>query len=487
MRTNSRRNFLRAALVGASAVAAPVPLAATARAAGPDDGTGKASGEAPGGPGADAGYAPADKVGFGTSRTKQSPVWFTLQGGRMSETYYPDLSTPASRQTQLVVTDGKTFVERLSDVESRTETTGGDGVPAYRQTSRGTGWSAVTQYVTDPERASVLIDVELRSHTGSPLQVFVLHDPSLTGEGNDDRAFPRDGALMAEDEHAASALLAEGGFAESTVGYLGVNDGWTELRREQRPSEAPLLDRRPGQRGAGGQAPDGRPHPHTPDGRGGLRREGRGRAEGGAALTEDRIPCGGPFLRRRLALLPRRAPRGAGQPGRGLRPRPLHVLDRDAGRLRGQGEPRRVHRLAVDALGVRHRPAHRPGDRPVPPGVAPRPVPHRHRAARRRRPRRGEPRDGLPAQDPAARRPLAAELQGRRHPGVDEHPAGRDGGADAAGLAAGPPRRRDAEPDCGAARSTSSASRARRVTRRPSASRSAGRSSPATRRPPSPR
>jgi glucoamylase len=231
VRTNSRRNFLRAALVGASALAAPVPLAGVARAAGAAGpaAAARASGEAPVGPGADAGYAPADKTGFGTSRTKQSPVWFTLQGGRMSETYYPDLSTPASRQTQLVVTDGKSFVERLSDVDSRTELCGQEGIPGYRQTSTGKGWCAVTRYVTDPERASVLIDVEFRSLTGDELQVFVLHDPSLSGEGNDDSAFPRDGALVAEDKHAASALLATDGFAESTVGYLGVNDGWTEL------------------------------------------------------------------------------------------------------------------------------------------------------------------------------------------------------------------------------------------------------------------
>lgn len=208
-------------------MAAPVPTAGTARAAG-HGGTREAAGEAPGGPGADAGFVPADKTGFGTSRSKRSPVWFTLQGGRMSETYYPDLSTPASRQTQLVVTDGKTFAERLSDVESTTELPE-EGVPAYRQTSRGTGWHAVTRYVTDPGRASVLIDVEVRSMTGAPLQVFVLHDPSLSGEGNDDRAFPQDGALVAEDGHAASALLAGDGFAESTAGYLGVNDGWTQL------------------------------------------------------------------------------------------------------------------------------------------------------------------------------------------------------------------------------------------------------------------
>ena len=88
MRTNSRRNFLRAALVGASAMAAPVPLAGVARAEADSAGAAaKPSGEAPGGPGTSAAFAPADKTGFGTSRTKESPVWFTLQGGRMSETY----------------------------------------------------------------------------------------------------------------------------------------------------------------------------------------------------------------------------------------------------------------------------------------------------------------------------------------------------------------------------------------------------------------
>ncbi|NLU73545.1 glucan 1,4-alpha-glucosidase [Streptomyces sp. HNM0575] len=193
------------------------------------DGTAGASGRAPGGPGADAAFAPADKTGFGTSRTRESHVWFTLQGGRMSETYYPDLSTPASRQTQLVITDGSSFVERLSDGEARTELCGQGGAPSYRITSRGTGWCAVTRYVTDPRRASVLVDVEVRSETGAPLQVFVLHDPSLSGEGNDDSAFPQDGALVAKDKHAASALVAGDGFAESTVGYLGVNDGWSEL------------------------------------------------------------------------------------------------------------------------------------------------------------------------------------------------------------------------------------------------------------------
>ncbi|NIH87813.1 glycoside hydrolase family 15 protein [Amycolatopsis granulosa] len=211
----SRREFLRAAaLVGASAVAAPAAPASA------DPG-----GAAPGGPGADTTFTPAGKLGFGTARSA-SPVWFTLEGGRLSEVYHPDLSTPASRETQIVVTDGESFVERVSDVEHRTELPD-EEVPAYRQTARGTGWTLTTRYVTDPDRDTVLVDVEFRSRR--PLRVYVLHDPALGGDGTTDHAFPRAGALVAANGSSACAVMAGGGFSESTVGYAGVNDGWTEL------------------------------------------------------------------------------------------------------------------------------------------------------------------------------------------------------------------------------------------------------------------
>src|SRR4051794_9751513 len=56
----------------------------------------------------------ADKTGFGTARTRASNVWFTLQRGRVSEVFYPDLSTPSVRSLELVVSDGRTFADRAS-------------------------------------------------------------------------------------------------------------------------------------------------------------------------------------------------------------------------------------------------------------------------------------------------------------------------------------------------------------------------------------
>jgi glucoamylase len=70
---------------------------------------------APGALGAKAFWTPADKQGFGTSATAQSKLWHTLQGGELTEVYYPDLGTPALRDLQLIVTDGRTFTDRETD------------------------------------------------------------------------------------------------------------------------------------------------------------------------------------------------------------------------------------------------------------------------------------------------------------------------------------------------------------------------------------
>ena len=46
-----------------------------------------ASAGAPGAPGAKAIWTPADKDGFGTSKTTASKVWYTLNNGELTEVY----------------------------------------------------------------------------------------------------------------------------------------------------------------------------------------------------------------------------------------------------------------------------------------------------------------------------------------------------------------------------------------------------------------
>src|SRR2546423_10884647 len=58
---------------------------------------------APGAPGKDAQWASAGKQGVGTSNTLESKVWFTLQGGSLTEVFYPTVDIPNVHFLEFVV------------------------------------------------------------------------------------------------------------------------------------------------------------------------------------------------------------------------------------------------------------------------------------------------------------------------------------------------------------------------------------------------
>lgn len=150
-------------------------------------------------PGPPATYLPADKHGFGTAHQRTSPVWFTVGRTGLNEVFYPDLSTPATRDLRLVV-DG-----HAAD-HARTEPV---GRLRYRQTFRGPGWTAAITYTTDPARATVLADVAVTADRRA--DVRVVFDPNLSRDGDDDTAVDHPDALVARDARSASALVADGG------------------------------------------------------------------------------------------------------------------------------------------------------------------------------------------------------------------------------------------------------------------------------------
>ena len=63
--------------------------------------------EAPGAPGAVANWTPGDKDGFGTARPLAGKVWFTLQGGELTEVYAPDLGTTATASCRTAGRSGR--------------------------------------------------------------------------------------------------------------------------------------------------------------------------------------------------------------------------------------------------------------------------------------------------------------------------------------------------------------------------------------------
>jgi glucoamylase len=193
-------------------------------------------GEAPGAPGTASDWVTGDKDGFGTARGTASKVWYTLHGGELSEIYYPRIDTPSTRDTQLVVTDGRTFTDRESTDTTHEVRLLDPKSLTYQQIDRAkSGDYVITKtYVTDPKRSTVLVDIDFRSLTGQPYQVYVLHDPALSMTGDDDTGTTRQGALVASDGTNSDAVLASSGFRRTSSGYLGTSDGWTDLAGDHR-------------------------------------------------------------------------------------------------------------------------------------------------------------------------------------------------------------------------------------------------------------
>jgi glucoamylase len=193
-------------------------------------------GVAPGGPGDRATWTPADKDGFGTARSLDSKVWYTLNDGELTEVYFPRLDIPSVRDLQLIVSDGKTFADLESQATTQQTRLTDPRSLSYQQidTARSGRYRITKTYATDPARSALLVDVDFQSLDGSPYQVFTLYDPSLSGAGDDDTGSSQGGALLAHDAATASALVARPAFRATSSGFLGVNDGWTDLRDDFR-------------------------------------------------------------------------------------------------------------------------------------------------------------------------------------------------------------------------------------------------------------
>jgi glucoamylase len=203
-------------------------------AAQPESASGKpsSSGVAPGAPGAPAFWTTGAKTGFGTARGLASKVWFTLANGKATEMFYPRIDTPSVRDSQLLVSDGATFTDREdADTRHRTQVLRGQGL-TYRviNTARSGDYRIIKTFVTDPARSTVLVDIRFVSLTGDPYQVYVLHDPALGDDGTDDTGGGPGARLLSSQPGIGSAVAAAPGFTQTSTGYRGVSDGWTDLR-----------------------------------------------------------------------------------------------------------------------------------------------------------------------------------------------------------------------------------------------------------------
>jgi glucoamylase len=197
---------------------------------------GSSSGVAPGAPGAKVDWAPADKHGFGTSTTLASKVWFTLEGGELTEVYYPRADTPSFRDLQFVVTDGHSFVEpeRDSTVQRTVQTDPRSLTYQQVNTDQRHRWRLTKTYVSDPGRSTVMLSVHFQSLTHRSYRVYLVADPSLSNDGAHDTGSCARGQLLTSDGQMSSAIVTSPSLGQVSCGFKGTSDGLTDLLSHDR-------------------------------------------------------------------------------------------------------------------------------------------------------------------------------------------------------------------------------------------------------------
>ncbi|HEY8723712.1 MAG TPA: glucodextranase DOMON-like domain-containing protein [Gaiellaceae bacterium] len=139
-----------------------------------------------GAPGALSHFDLARKDCFGTARNTASKVWYTVAGGVLSDVYYPTIDNTNVETLRYIVTDGSTF----TDVQGRDTTytvaalPGSGGMGCRVTTSAKSGkWQLVTDYITDPARNTLLMNVSFKTSVPNGLRLYQRFDPTVNGNG----------------------------------------------------------------------------------------------------------------------------------------------------------------------------------------------------------------------------------------------------------------------------------------------------------------
>src|SRR3954451_9105105 len=138
---------------------------------------------APGAPGALSHFDLARKDCVGTAQNTRSKVWFTVADGVLSDVYYPTNDTTNNETLQYVVTDGSTFTDLQTRDMTYTVSRTDDRALTCRvtATAKSGRYRIVTDYLTDPDRQTVILHSRFDGPRGDKL--YVRFDPTLNGNG----------------------------------------------------------------------------------------------------------------------------------------------------------------------------------------------------------------------------------------------------------------------------------------------------------------
>jgi len=192
---------------------------------------------APGGPGIPPRWTRGAKDGVGTAYAISSRVWYTVANGVITEVYFPTIDSPQMRDLQYLVTDGETFFhdERRhmrTEIDCVTTAALGFKVTNYDKDGR---YNIEKEIIGDPHLSCLLVHTKfnIAPEWQGKLRIYVLCAPHLQigGMHNNGAVMEKRGRkfLMAYRGDVFMTIAADVAFTKLSCGYVGVNDGWTDL------------------------------------------------------------------------------------------------------------------------------------------------------------------------------------------------------------------------------------------------------------------
>jgi glucoamylase len=195
------------------------------------------SNPAPGGPGIPARWTRGAKDAVGTAYAVSSRVWYTMANGVITEVYYPTIDTPQIRDIQYLVTDGETFFhDERRHMQTHLDCVGTAGLGFKVTNSDPEGrYTIEKQIIGDPHLNCLLVHTRFNVALAwqGKLKLYVLCAPHLLigGMHNNGVVVERRGRqfLVAYRDLTYLTIAASVPFSRLSCGYVGVNDGWTDL------------------------------------------------------------------------------------------------------------------------------------------------------------------------------------------------------------------------------------------------------------------
>ena len=184
-------------------------------------------------PGIEPRWTHGSKEGVGTAYSTASKIWYTLWNGVVTEIFFPTIDKPQTRDTQYLVSDGKSwFKSEKQHLKSEIEQIDCHSL-GYRIVNRDPeGKFQITkEIISDPHLSCILQRTVFESDLD--LHLYLLSAPHLEigGQGNNGYAIDIAGykILVAQKEETWMAIAATVPFKKLSCGYVGKSDGWQDL------------------------------------------------------------------------------------------------------------------------------------------------------------------------------------------------------------------------------------------------------------------